>query len=470
VSNPAIVLLTDPAQCGLGDVHNLVEALLEIQQMGEHATPQAFCDHPAAAREFMTAYADAYPKLVLESQAIPTPDHLQSLITNGQIGPLAQPQDMASLDEAWRPPEQNGLNAFPLMVLTLGQPQALLDVLEQNQLIKKSISLIDIAPEAASDSMPVSIAEAVATRGRGVEGLWDDAGASGGRLELDEVDRAARPEASDPMLRDDQMSLDTVEPVSPPSVAPPIYYGELERQSEAPTASPPAQAQPAGQAEQHAESPRPQESPETKPTAELTEAPAQAPVNAGWPASSTPTPAEAVPNEAVSDGTVPDGTVPDDADDGADPDDGEEPHDDKQAKAPSGDDAAPEVEDKAPLAAGRAPSAREDDVHYAPVGTLIAGDDVPYPAADDHDAPAGLWELAAAISDEGILDTDLASDMLSSSDEDGAPGSTALHPVAPHGPRHDRETLEELYDSADADSDDAGSDSDLSRPMHDSDL
>jgi hypothetical protein len=469
VSNPAIVLLTDPAQCGLGDVHNLVEALLEIQQMGEHATPQAFCDHPAAAREFMTAYADAYPKLVLESQAIPTPDHLQSLITNGQIGPLAQPQDMASLDEAWRPPEQNGLNAFPLVVLTLGQPQALLDVLEQNQLIKKSISLIDIAPEAPSDSMSLSIAEAVATRGRGVEGSWDDAGVSGGRPELDEVARAARPEASDPMLRDDQMSLDTVEPVSPPSVAPPIYYDQVERQSEAPPASPPGQPE---QAEQHAEPTRPQESPETKPAAELTEAPAQAPVDASWADSSPPAPEETVPDEVVADGAGSDGAVADDADDDATDDDGEDlDDDDDEPKAPSGDGKEQAAEDdQAPLAAGHAPSARDDDVHYAPVGTLIADDDVPYPAADDADAPATLWELAAAISDEGILDTDVASDMLSFSDEDGAPSSTALRPGAPHGSRHEPDTLEELYDSADADSDDAGSDSDMSRPMHDSDL
>lgn len=469
MSNPAIVLLTDPAQCGRGDAHSLVEALLEIQQMGEHAAPQAFCDHPAAAREFMTAYADAYPKLVLESQAIPTPGHLQSLITNGQIGPLAKPHDMASLDEAWRPLEQNGLNAFPLVVLTLGQPQALLDILEQNQLIKKSISLIDIAPEAASDVMPVSIAEAVATRGLGVEGSWEDAGASGGQLALDEVDRAATPGSLDPMLRDGQMSLslDTVEPVEAPSVAPPIYYGNAAKQpDQAPTASPPAQPEPAVQVEQHVEPPRPPEAPATTPAAELTEPPAQAPVDAGWPASSTPAPAEPVPNEAASDDTSSDDADDDAADDGDDLDDDED-----EPKAPSEDGKEQVAEDDGPpLAAGRADAGRDDDVRYDPVGTLTAEDDVPYPAADDNDAPAALWELAAAISDEGILDTDPASDALSSSGEDWAMDATDLQPIAPHGSRHEPISLEELYDSADHDSDDGGSDSNPSRPIHDSDL
>jgi hypothetical protein len=72
MSNPAIVLMTDPSRCSLGDVHHLVHALLEIQQMGQHAIPQAFCDHPAAAREFIDAYAHAYPQLILEDPAIRT--------------------------------------------------------------------------------------------------------------------------------------------------------------------------------------------------------------------------------------------------------------------------------------------------------------------------------------------------------------------------------------------------------------
>jgi hypothetical protein len=476
MSNPAIVLLTDPAQCGQGDVRSLVEALLEIQQMGEHAAPQAFCDHPAAAREFMTAYADAYPKLVLESQAIPTPGHLQSLITNGQIGPIAKPQDMALLDEAWRPPDQNGLNAFPLVVLTLGQPQALLDVLEQNQLIKRGISLIDIAPESASDSTPVSIAEAVATRGLGAEGPWEDAGASGGRLELDEVDRAATPEASDPLLRDGQMSLglDTVEAIEAPSVAAPMYYAEIPKQpDQAPPASPPAQPEPAVQVEQHVEPPPPPESAMTTPPAELTEAPAQAPVETAWPVTSTPGPTEQVPNEAASDDSGSDGTAPDDADDDASDDGAEHPDDDDDAdepKAPSDDGEQAAEDDKPPLAAGHAASERDDDVRYDPVGRLTAEDDVRYPAMDDDDAPGALRELAAAISDEGILDTDLPSDMLSSSDEDRELDSTILHPTAPHGSRHEPINLEELFDSADPDGDDGGADSDRSHPMHDSDL
>ena len=99
MSNPAIVLMTDPSRCSLGDVHHLVQALLEIQQMGQHAIPQAFCDHPEAAGDFIDAYTNAYPQLVLEDRGIPTPDHLHSLISNGQIGaarPAARP--------SWRSP------------------------------------------------------------------------------------------------------------------------------------------------------------------------------------------------------------------------------------------------------------------------------------------------------------------------------------------------------------------------------
>jgi hypothetical protein len=60
--------------------------------------------------------------------------------------------------------------------------------------------------------------------------------------------------------------------------------------------------------------------------------------------------------------------------------------------------------------------------------------------------------------------------MLTFSDQDRALDSTVLRPAAPHGSRHEPDTVEELYDSAASDSDDAGSDADLSRPMHDSDL
>ena len=103
MSNPAIVLMTDPSRCSLGDVHHLVQALLEMQQMGQHAIPQAFCDHPEAAGDFVDAYTNAYPQLVLEDRGIPTPDHLHSLINNGQIGPIG-PVGRSAGRPSWRSP------------------------------------------------------------------------------------------------------------------------------------------------------------------------------------------------------------------------------------------------------------------------------------------------------------------------------------------------------------------------------
>ena len=102
MSNPAIVLMTDPSRCSLGDVHHLVQALLEMQQMGQHAIPQAFCDHPEAAGDFVDAYTNAYPQLVLEDRGIPTPDHLHSLISNGQIGPIGSARSAGR--PSWRSP------------------------------------------------------------------------------------------------------------------------------------------------------------------------------------------------------------------------------------------------------------------------------------------------------------------------------------------------------------------------------
>jgi hypothetical protein len=53
MSNPAVVILTDPAQCQLADAETLVQVLLQVQQLNAEGVPssQTFCDHPAAAMD-----------------------------------------------------------------------------------------------------------------------------------------------------------------------------------------------------------------------------------------------------------------------------------------------------------------------------------------------------------------------------------------------------------------------------------
>jgi hypothetical protein len=223
MTTPAIVLMTDPSRCNLGDVHYLVQALLEMQQMGEHVIPQAFCDHPAAARDFIEAYVQAYPRLVLEDRAIPTPDHLQSLITNGQIGPLGRPPGLAPLEEAHRPAEQNGANGIPIVVLTLGGSQALLDALQQTPTMRESIRLIDIVPDADPPSM--TIADVVATRGADGES-WADEGAGAQRPALDEMAGASTTEVTSLALHHDPMNLNVVEAAAAPASQESIAAGD----------------------------------------------------------------------------------------------------------------------------------------------------------------------------------------------------------------------------------------------------
>ena len=75
MSNPSVVILTEPARCGLADVDTLVQAVLQVQQLNQAgvAAAQAFCDHPAAALKFMEAYTKAYPELQLHSGDLPPP-------------------------------------------------------------------------------------------------------------------------------------------------------------------------------------------------------------------------------------------------------------------------------------------------------------------------------------------------------------------------------------------------------------
>ena len=250
MSNPAIVLMTDPSRCSLGDVHYLLQALLELQQMGEHAAPLAFCDHPAAAKGFIEAYAHAYPRLVLQDDAIPTPDHLQSLIANSQIGALGQPPERApfagptSFGAPSRAAEQSGSNGFPIVVLTLGSSQALIDAMKQSPAMKDSIRLIDIAPDG-TDSQPVSVAEAVASGGLDGDGEAEGLGVA--RPELDEVASASIRASGDLAFDRDPLDLDGVETADAPSRERPDDDGG-EPEAAAPAPAPAAEPAPAAAA------------------------------------------------------------------------------------------------------------------------------------------------------------------------------------------------------------------------------
>jgi hypothetical protein len=221
MSNPAIVLMTDPSRCSLGDVHHLVQALLEMQQMGQHAIPQAFCDHPEAAGDFVDAYAHAYPQLVLEDREIPTPAHLHSLISSGQIGTIGRTPELAPSDDLQPPAGPNGANALPIVMLTLGSSQALLDALQQAPAIRESIRLIDVGQERA-DTLSVTIADAVAIHGLDGEPS-QHARSDMDRLELDDIPGASKVELTTLALHDDQMSLDVVETVEVSSSGPSAY-------------------------------------------------------------------------------------------------------------------------------------------------------------------------------------------------------------------------------------------------------
>jgi hypothetical protein len=158
MSTPAVVILTDPAQCQLAEAETLVQALLQVQQLNKAGVPasQAFCDHPAAAMEFIDAYSKAYPALQLQTSDLPLPQQLYSMVADGRLSPLRPAEAVETAK-----PEQPG-QLYPLYVLSLGAPEALIQALQHNNLAKSSIRVLEIAPIEQSSAEPVSVAEAVA--------------------------------------------------------------------------------------------------------------------------------------------------------------------------------------------------------------------------------------------------------------------------------------------------------------------
>lgn len=457
--NPAIVLMTDPSRCNLGDVHHLVQALLEIQQMGQHAIPQAFCDHPAAAREFIDAYAQAYPQLVLEDGEIPTPGHLHALMTTGQIGALGQPPELTPPGDAQRLTEQNGANGFPIVVLTLGSSQALLDALQQSPAVRESIRLIDVAPDG-EDAQPVSIADAVAMRGLDGE-PWEHDRSSTERPELDDIGSASKTDLTSLALHDDHMNLDVVETAEVASSDPFGYEHDAEPEP-GPAAPSAAAVQPAPVAV-------------AQPVAEpalsndsLTASTVAEPVLEAAPQVVTAWPSD---TELVEPITPPVELEAQPPDENANAGDG---RDRQPSTGSAADGDAPEDGDppqKEGDAAGKpAPRARDqdDDVYYPPVGSLIAGADVLYPALDQDDAQGVLRELAAVLLDDGVLDPDLASALMAP--HDGLPASARPEAIMTVRSSDNVVTLEDHHFADDRESEDSLADAGAARPLHDSDL
>jgi hypothetical protein len=158
MSNPAVVILTDPGRCQLAEAETLVQALLQVQQLNQAGVPasQALCDHPAAAMDFIDAYAKAYPALQLQTSDLPLPQHLYSMVADGRLSPLqpVEPAEAAKLEQP--------APLYPLYVLSLGAPEALMQALQHNSLAKSSIRVLEIAPIEQARAEPVSVAEAVA--------------------------------------------------------------------------------------------------------------------------------------------------------------------------------------------------------------------------------------------------------------------------------------------------------------------
>lgn len=158
MSGRGVVILTEPARCEFADAGGLVQAILQVQQLNQAglAASQAFCDHPAAAAKFVEAYTNAYPELQQRSLDLPPPAVLQSIVAEGRVVPL---QPTASSESA-KFGEASQL--YPLYVLSLGAPDALMRVLQENRFAASDIQVVEIAALEDPSTETKTVAEAVA--------------------------------------------------------------------------------------------------------------------------------------------------------------------------------------------------------------------------------------------------------------------------------------------------------------------
>jgi hypothetical protein len=162
MSSRAVVILTEPERCELADPDILTQAVLQIQQLSKAglAASQAFCDHPAAAMKFIEAYAKVFPELQLNGADLPPPEQLYSIVAEGRITPLSA----VPTPEATKSGELGQL--YPLYVLSLGAPDALMRALKHNSFATSNIKIVEIAPVERPSSEAPAVADAVAHDGR----------------------------------------------------------------------------------------------------------------------------------------------------------------------------------------------------------------------------------------------------------------------------------------------------------------
>jgi hypothetical protein len=162
MASPSFMILTEPAKCELVGDQLLLQAVLQMQQLSKEGVPvsQAFCDNPASAAEFIDAYAKVYPELQLQSPGLPPPEQLFSMIMSGRLTPrlgINLTPDATKLDDA--------AALHPLVVLSLGKPNAIMQALQGHRSVKNSINVIEIPQETEGHSVAVSVAVAVAAHG-----------------------------------------------------------------------------------------------------------------------------------------------------------------------------------------------------------------------------------------------------------------------------------------------------------------
>jgi hypothetical protein len=205
MTSRAVIILTEPEQCELAGPDVLVQAMLEVQQLSKAglAGSQAFCDHPAAAMKFIEAYTKAYPELQLRSSDLPPPEQLYSIVADGRVMPLRAP---ATLEGA-KPGEASQL--YPLYVLSLGAPDALMRALQHNSFAKSDIQLVEIPPVEGSDAGSVSVADAVAHDRRS---SWRAETSAEGEPEDDDTFPSGERVASDSLKLDSvEVDLDRIQ-------------------------------------------------------------------------------------------------------------------------------------------------------------------------------------------------------------------------------------------------------------------
>ena len=159
MTSPSVVILTEPANCDLADRQLLLRALLEAQELSREGVPifQAFCDNPAAAETFINAYATAYPILQLQSPDLPLPEQLYSMMVDGGLTPL---RNLEPSQDSTRLEGETKLH--PLLVLSLGTPDAVMHALQGNRFMKSGINVVEIAPVEEPRSAAIPVAAAVA--------------------------------------------------------------------------------------------------------------------------------------------------------------------------------------------------------------------------------------------------------------------------------------------------------------------